>query len=79
MAMATGLRTQILFLELSRSRRDARQHARPARIVEYGSRESDKIGVASSNNRLSLIIACDETDRDGRQVRCSLDGASERT
>jgi len=78
MAMATGLRTQILFWSFHGRAEMRGSMPGPARIVEYGSRESDKIGVASSNNRLSLIIACDETDRDGRQVRCSLDGASER-
>ena len=63
--MATGLRTQILFWSFhGRAEMRGRMPGR-ARIVEYGSRETDKIGVASSNDRLSLIIACDETDRDG--------------
>src|ERR1019366_1804237 len=77
-AMAAGLRAQILFWSFHGRAKMRGRMPRPARIVEYGARESDKIGIASSNDRLSLIIASDETDRDGRQVRCSLDGTGER-
>jgi len=78
MPMAVWLRAQILFWSLHGRTKMRSRMPRPARIVEYGSRESDKIGVAGSNNRLSLIIASDKAHRDGRQVRCSLDGTGER-
>ena len=76
--MAAGLRAQILFWSFHGRAKMRGRMPRPARIVEYDARESDKIGIASSNDRLSLIIASDETDRDDRQVRCGLDGTGER-
>jgi hypothetical protein len=77
MAMATRLRAQILFRSFHGRTKMRSRMARPARIVEYGARESDKIGIASSNDRLSLIIASDKAHRDGRQVRCGLDDTGE--
>ena len=77
MAMAAGPRAQILFGSFHGRTKMRSRMPRPVRIVEYGARESDKIGIASSNDRLSLIIASDKTHRDGRQVRCSLDGTGE--
>src|ERR1019366_3442320 len=64
-AMAAGLRAQILFWSFHGRAKMRGRMPRPARIVEYGARESDEIGIASSNDRLSLIIASDETDRRG--------------
>jgi hypothetical protein len=49
--VAVGLRAQILFWSFHG--RAKMRMPRPARIVEYGARESDKIGIASSNDRLS--------------------------
>src|ERR1700730_3091747 len=77
-AMAAGLRAQISFWSFHGRAKMRGRMPRPARIVEYDARESDKIGIASSDDRLSLIIASDETDCDDRQVRCSLDGTGER-
>ena len=55
--MAAGLRVQILFWSFhGRAKMRGGMPRRPARIVEYGARENDKIGIASSNDRLSLII-----------------------
>ena len=51
---AAGLRTQILFWSFHGRAEMRSRMPRPARIVEYGARESDKIGIASSNDRLSL-------------------------
>src|SRR3984893_559636 len=56
-AMAAGLRAQILFWSFHGCAKMRGRMPRPARIVEYDARESDKIGIASSNDRLSLLIA----------------------
>jgi hypothetical protein len=45
MAMATGLRAQILFRSFHGRTKMRSRMPRPARIVEYGARESDKIGI----------------------------------
>jgi hypothetical protein len=50
--MAAGLRAQILFRSFHGRAKMRGRMPRPARIVEYGARESDKIGIASSNDRL---------------------------